>query len=490
MKKKVVILGGGISGLASASFLAQKGYQVQLVEKNDQLGGRCRTFSAKGFEFDMGPSWYWMPDVFERYFEQFGKKVSDYFDLVRLEPSYKVYFKDEEVDIPANYDQLKALLEKWEQGAGPKLDQFLKEAQTKYEISMSDLVFRPSLSVMEFANLKVLKSLFSMDLLKSFEGHSKKFFKHPKILQLLEFPILFLGATSDSTPALYSMMNYADIKLGTWYPMGGMYNIIKAMKSLAEELGVEIVTDSEVHSLETSSKKVKSAKNGTKEFVGDVFVASCDYHHADRVLLKNGSSNYSEKYWDKRKLAPSSLLFYVGVNKKIDGLRHHNLFFDTDFSVHAKEIYDHPQWPSKPLFYVCNPSKTDPDVAPEGSENLFILMPLAPGLEDTEMLRDKYYHMIMERLESRLGTAIRPNVIYKRAYCRKDFESDYHAYKGNAYGLSNVLMQTAILKPRMKHRKLENLYFTGQLTVPGPGMPPSLISGEIVADLIEKEHAL
>lgn len=481
------MIGGGISGIAAASFLAKDGYEVQLLEKNKEIGGRCSVYSDQGFTFDMGPSWYWMPDVFERYFAQFGKKVTDYLDLKRLDPSYKVFFGNEEVNIPANYQNLKALFENWETGAGKKLDAFILEAEKKYNISMADLVFRPSLSLTEFANIDVLKSLLSMDLLKSFDTHTKKYFSHPKILQLLEFPILFLGATSKSTPALYSLMNYADIKGGTWYPMGGMYTLIEGMKAVAIDQGVEILTETEVSSLDIQNKSIQTVHHGEDTFQADAIVAACDYHHADHHLLPPEHNNYSASYWDKRKLSPSSLLFYVGVRQKVKGLEHHNLFFDTSFAVHADEIYKDPKWPSNPLFYVCCPSKTDPSVAPEGCENLFILMPLASGLEDTPELRETYFEMIMDRLESRTGNSIRDHIVTKRSYCRKEFEEDYHAYKGNAYGLANVLMQTAILKPKMKHRSIKNMYYTGQLTVPGPGMPPSLISGEIVATLIKKE---
>ncbi len=485
MSKRIAILGAGISGIAAGSFLARDGYEVQIIEKNKDIGGRCRQFSDRGFHFDMGPSWYWMPDVFERYFNQFGADVNELLDLRRLDPSYRVFFEDGPLDIPANFDELKTLFDSLESGAGDKLASFLAEAEKKYKISMADLVFRPSLSALEFVNWNVLKSLFSMDLFQSFETHTKKYFKNPKLLQLMEFPILFLGATAKSTPALYSLMNYADIKLGTWYPMGGMYELIRAMRQVAEEQGVKFVTDSEIHSFDFRQKEMTSANNGTAKYNADAFIAAMDYRHMDRLL--GHESNYKEDYWDKRKLAPSSLLFYLGINKKIDGLEHHNLFFDTDFGLHAHEIYHDPKWPTSPLFYVCCPSKTDPSVAPVDHENLFLLMPIAPGLEDSEELREEYYQLMIKRLESQLGTSIKEHVIVKHSYCKKDFEADYHAFKGNAYGLANVLTQTAILKPRMKHKKIKNLYYTGQLTVPGPGMPPSLISGEIVAELIKKE---
>jgi phytoene desaturase len=304
----------------------------------------------------------------------------------------------------------------------------------------------------------------------------------------MEFPILFLGATPENTPAMYSLMNYAEMEMGTWYPMGGMHQIVKGMVSLAEEKGVKILLNQNVQKIEVQGDKANKVITENGEFMADVVVASADYHHVEDKLLGEKYRNYDEKYWDKRVMAPSSLLFYLGVNKRIEKLKHHNLFFDEDFKVHAHEIYTEPKWPSKPLFYASAPSKTDDSIAPEGCENLFLLIPVAPDLEDSEEIREKYYHIIMERLEKYCGENIRDSVIYKRSYAHHDFKSDYNAFKGNAYGLANTLMQTAILKPTLKSKKVKNLYYTGQLTVPGPGVPPSLISGLLVAGEVLLEN--
>ncbi len=484
---KSVVIGSGFAGLSAATHLAAKGHDVTVLEKNEMPGGRARVFEVEGFKFDMGPSWYWMPDVFERYFNLFGKSVSDYYDLQRLDPGYRVYFgKGDEVDIPASLDQLKALFDEIEPGSSVQLQKFLDEAGYKYEVGINDLVHRPSLKLSEFADKRILTSLFKMDLFKSMTKHLKSFFKNERLIKLLEFPVLFLGAKPTQIPALYSLMNYADLKLGTWYPMGGMGRIPEAMHSLALEKGVKFEFKAEVQSIEVSGSSAKKVKTTKGDYEFDHLVAAGDYQHVDKELLPKDYSNYSDSYWDKRVMAPSSLLFYLGVDKKVDGLLHHNLFFDRDFGKHAIEIYDDPQWPSEPLFYVCAPSKTDPGVAPEGKENLFILMPVAPDLKDNEEVREKYYDLIMDRLEDITGTDIRNHVIYKRSYAHSDFKADYHAYKGNAYGLANTLKQTAILKPSLKNKKLKNLYYTGQLTVPGPGVPPSIISGEVVAGEILK----
>jgi len=491
-KKKVIVIGSGFAGLAAASCLAKEGFEVTVLEKNGSPGGRARQFTVDGFVFDMGPSWYWMPDVFDDYFAHFGKKVSDYYDLLRLDPSYAVVYGEKDVlDIPADLGEFKKMLEGIEPGAGAQLDKFLAQAKYKYQVGIHDLVKRPSRSLMEFASPGLLMDMIRMDIFQSMSKHVRKYFSHEKIIRLMEFPVLFLGETAENIPALYSLMNYADIALGTWYPKKGMHEIIKGMVALAEEKGVKIRYSAEVDKIEIESGLAKSVRLKSGETINaDVIVAGADYHHVDRHLLDSKYSNYSENYWDKRVMAPSSLLFYLGIDKRLKNLRHHNLFFDEPLGPHADAIYTSPRWPDKPLFYASVPSITDPTVAPEGMENMFLLIPLAPDLEDSEEVREKYYHIIMNRLEKITGQEVRSHVIYKRSYAHSDFKADYHAFKGNAYGLANTLLQTAILKPRLKNKKVKNLYYTGQLTVPGPGVPPSLISGGVVAREVIKENNL
>lgn len=488
MKKKVIVIGAGFSGLAAACCLAKEGFQVTILEKNEGLGGRARVFEHEGFVFDMGPSWYWMPDVFESFFALFGKKVSDYYDLIRLDPSYQVFFgQDDCVEIPAQMSALEQLFEQIEPGSAANLRTFLAEAEYKYRVGMGEFVHKPSHSIWEFADWRVLSSLFRLQMFTPMSKHVRHLFKNEKLIQLLEFPVLFLGATPQKTPALYSLMNYADMSLGTWYPMGGMHQIIQGMAALARELGVEIKTGEAVTRIASERGKVTAVhtEKGTT-YHPDACVGSADYHHIETKLLDAEVRNYSDSYWEKRVMAPSCLLWYVGVNKRLTGLKHHNLFFDADFGIHAEEIYTSPAWPSEPLFYVSAPSVTDPSVAPEGCENLFLLIPVAPGLEDSPEIRNQYFNVIMERLERHTGQAIRPHIVYQRSYAHADFVQDYHAFRGNAYGLANTLLQTAFLKPQMKNKNISNLWYTGQLTVPGPGVPPSLISGQVVAQEIKK----
>lgn len=474
--------------------MAKAGWSVTVLEQHAIPGGRARKMEAAGFSFDMGPSWYWMPDIFEKFFQSFGRRVSDYYQLQRLDPSYKVNFAGSSIDIPADYEELKKLFESMEPGSGSQLDAFLKQAAHKYEVGMHKLVYKPGRSVSEFFDMQLASGILKLDVFSSMEKHVKKYFKDKRLRQIMEFPVLFLGALPAKIPALYSLMNYADIKLGTWYPKTGMYAIADGMFRLAKELGVQFEFNCRVQKLDIENGKcgsVKAINTSTQEqknFEADVIISGADYHYVETNLVSPQYRSYSEEYWQKRVMAPSCLIYYLGLNKKINKLQHHNLFFDTDFEVHGKEIYEHPQWPTDPLFYVCAPSVTDETVAPPGCENLFLLIPVAAGLQgDTEETRAAYLEKMLNRLEKQTGESIKNAIIFQQSYSVSDFVHDYGAFKGNAYGLANTLKQTAILKPSIQSRKIRNLFYTGQLTVPGPGVPPSLVSGELVAAEILKQ---
>ncbi|TND09989.1 MAG: phytoene desaturase [Bacteroidetes bacterium] len=486
---EAVVIGSGFSGLASACTLAAKGFAVTILEKNSSGGGRARKFEQDGFVFDMGPSWYWMPDVFESFFNRFGKSVRDYYELVRLDPSYRIFFaENKRFDVPASVQQLGEAFEAMETGSAKKLRLFLEEARYKYEIGINSLVYKPGLSLREFADRKLIGGIFRLDVFRSMHAHIRSYFSHPQIVQMLEFPVLFLGETPKNTPALYSLMNYADIALGTWYPQGGMYKIVDGMRQLAESLGVKIEYGAQVEKIDVQNGRATGVRcnGGFRE--ADIVIGAADYHHVEQNLLDPEWRRYDESYWQSRRLAPSSLIFYLGINKRLKNLLHHNLFFDESFDAHAAEIYDRPAWPERPLFYVCCPSVTDASVAPAGCENLFVLIPVATGLEDEDATREKYFELIIRRLERITGQEIREHIVYKKSYAHRDFISDYNAYKGNAYGLANTLKQTAMFKPSLKSKKVSNLYYAGQLTVPGPGVPPSIISGIVAGELAAKEN--
>lgn len=487
MPKHIVVIGSGFSGLSAACALAKDGYKVTVLEKNEAAGGRASVFSKDGFVFDMGPSWYWMPDVFEWFFELYGYKPSDFYELVRLDPAYRIYFSNDEIiDIPASLDDLYILFEQLEPGSTPHLKKFLKDAAFKYEAGMKDLVFKPCNSVLEFAELKMVKALFTMQLFTSLRKEVYSKFKSEKIRKILEFPVYFLGALPSNTPALYSILNYADLVLGTWYPKGGMYKIIEGMQKVAESLGVEFRFNSAVTKINTQGKQVISVSAGDKLINCDAVVAAADYNHVEETLLQKEEKNYTGSYWDKKVLAPSGIIYYLGIKGKVKNLLHHNLFFDQSFEVFADEIYTDPRWPSNPLFYVCVPSKTDETVAPAGDENMFILIPVASGLTSDDTTSEKYFNSVIKRIEDFCGDTFSDRISFKRTFTPTDFVDRYNAYKGNAYGLANTLMQTAIFKPKMHNSAIKNLVYAGQLTVPGPGMPPAIISGYVAAGELSK----
>lgn len=484
MEKKVIIIGSGFSSLAASCYLAKEGWNVTIYEKNQTIGGRARQLKKDGFTFDIGPTWYWMPDVFERFFSDFGQKPSDYYELIKLSPAYQVYFgKNDTVTIDDNIEAIKKTFETIEPGSALRLESFLKEAKNNYDIAIKDLVYRPGLSPLELVTVETAKKINQFFSNISKEIRSR--FKSKKLIQILEFPVLFLGAKPSNTPAFYSFMNYADFGLGTFHPKEGMYSVILALEKLALKLGVTIVTNSNVEKIIVSNGKAKAIQMNGEIIEADVILSGADYHHSESLLDKEHRT-YSEKFWDKKTFAPSSLLFYVGFDKKIENTEHHTLFFDVDFDEHAKAIYDQPNWPKNPLFYASFPSKTDKSTAPEGKEAGIFLIPLAPDLEDTPALREEYFHKIMDRFEQLTGQQVINNILFKESFCVNDFVKEYNSYKGNAYGMANTLLQTAFLRPKLKSKKVKNLYFTGQLTVPGPGVPPSLISGKLAAELIQK----
>lgn len=484
----VIVIGAGFSGLAAAAHLAKGGARVRVVERHDQAGGRARTWTRDGFRFDMGPSWYWMPDVFERFFAAFGKRVSDFYSLQRLDPSYRVLWPDGEVwDVPAGVDAVRAMFEARSPGAGAALDRFLNETRYVYEAAYDDYLFRPSLSFFEFVDPRLVREVFRLHMLRSMHAYARSFFDDDKLARLVEWPVLFLGASAQKTSAMYGLMSYADIALGTWYPEGGMHRIIEAMVDVATSLGVELRLSEPVEEIQVGGGRVRGVRTCRAEWRADAVLASADYHHVEHQLVPRAYRQFGDGYWRRRTMSPSSLLFYLGVEGDLGDLPHHTLFFDEDLDAHMEAVYDSPAWPRAPLFYACAPSVTDASVAPPGCSNLFLLVPLAPGLADDDGARERAFDHVMARLEAHVGAPLRDRLRVKRSYAMRDFEADYGAFRGNAYGMANTLRQTGPLKPPLRSKKLPGLYFAGQLTVPGPGMPPSLVSGELSAQVLLRD---
>ena len=483
MKKNIIIIGSGFSSISAACYLAKAGHTVQILEKNSTPGGRARQFKKDGFTFDIGPSWYWMPDVFEKFFGDFDRKVSDYYTLEKLNPGYEVYFDQmESIKIGDTLEKIYSAFEAEEAGSAAKLKKFIKKAEDNYNIAIKDLVYRPGVSPLELVTPATVKKVGYF--LSTIKKEVTKEFKNERLAQILQFPVLFLGAKPSNTPAFYNFMNFADFGLGTWHPEKGMYSVVEGMVKMAKELGVQFNTNQNVETICVENGKATGVIANGVQIDADIVVSGADYNHSES-LLKPKERGYTDAYWDKKVFAPSSLLFFIGLDKKVKNVSHHTLFFDVDFDAHARSIYDTPEWPKDPLFYGNFPSITDSSMAPQGKEACFLLIPIGPGIEDTEEMRNKYFDMVIERLEHLTKQPIKDAILFKESFCVNDFVSEYNSYKGNAYGMANTLLQTAFLRPKLKSKKVENLFFTGQLTVPGPGVPPALISGKLVASLVD-----
>jgi phytoene desaturase len=483
MSRKIIIIGSGFSSLSAACYLAKAGNEVHVFEKNKTLGGRARQLIKDGFTFDMGPSWYWMPDVFESFFNDFNKTTSDFYKLERLDPGYQVFFSENEsILIGDSLEKIYKVFEKEETGSRIKLERFIKLAKEHYDIAIKDLVYRPGISPLEYITPITIKKI--RYFLSNIRKDVYKDFKSPKLRQILQFPVLFLGAKPSKTPSFYNFMNYADFGLGTWHPEKGMYSIVKGMVSLAKANGVTFHTEAVIEKIIVNTNAtVAGVQIKGKKIEAEIVLSGADYHHSE-TLLESKFRTYSESYWGKKVFAPSSLLFYIGMDKKMKNVSHHNLFFDVDFDEHARVIYDQPEWPKNPLFYANIPSSSDSSMAPKGKDACFILIPIAAGIKDSQSMRNHHLNLVLSRLEKLTRQSIKKHMLFCESFCVNDFIEEYNSYKGNAYGLANTLLQTHFLRPKLKSKKVKNLFFTGQLTVPGPGVPPALISGKLVSKLI------
>lgn len=486
-EKTVIIIGAGLGGLTLACLLRQQGYKVTVFEKNSHPGGRINSWRSKGFLFDLGPSFYQMPEVFDSFFEKFGKKTTDFYKLIRLNPSYRMFFgKNDKIDVSSILKENYKLFESYEKGAGDKLKQFLAQAKYQYDTSMKYFLYKDYKSIFDFFNWKLLREGHKLHVFDSMDKFTKRFFKNDRLQKILQYTLVFLGGSPKRTPAIYSLMAHVDFNLGVWYPEGGMSKISAGIEVLGKSLGVNFKYNKSVDKIIVENGLAKGVVVDKKNYYADLVVANADYQHVESKLLPQKYQTYSKKYWESRILAPSAFIILLGLNKKLKNLSHHNFFLENDWIKHFDQIFEDPKWPDKPSIYVCAPSKSDSSVAPKNNENLFILVPVASGLTDNKAIREKFYDKVISSIEKTLDENITDSIIVKRIFAHKDFEQIYNAYKGTALGLSHTLLQTAFFRPSHTSKKVKNLYYTGHYTHPGIGMPVQFISSQIVADLIKE----
>jgi len=487
----VAVVGGGFGGLSAACYLADAGADVTLLEKNEQLGGRASRLERDGFTFDMGPSWYLMPDVFERFFAHFDKTPEEYYDLQRLDPHYRIFFKDgDEIDVRGDHAYMRELFESYESGAGEAFDEYLETSQEHYEVAMEEFVYEDRSQWRDWIDPDVMRAApIGLQLTGSMQGYVEEYFEHPKLQQIMQYTLVFLGGAPKNTPALYNIMSHVDFNLGVYYPEGGIGGVVDAIVDLGEELGITYETNSEVTSLTKARDSFRIEVGDDRTYRPDTAVVNADYAHAEQELLPEHERQYDEGYWEKRTYAPSAYLIYMGVEGDVDELAHHTLVLPEDWNGHFEQIFDEPAWPDEPAYYICVPSKTDDSVAPEGHSNLFVLVPVAPGLADGQQLREHYREKILDDIAENTGVSLHDRIVVEEQFSVSDFVSRYNATQGTALGLAHTLRQTALLRPSNRSSKVDGLYFTGSFTTPGIGVPMCLISGQHTADALIEDYS-
>lgn len=491
-QKSVIIIGGGFGGIAAACLLGKKGYKVTVLEKNEQMGGRASVFKADGFTFDMGPSWYLMPDVFEKFFKSLGEDLNDYVKLTRLSPSYRIHFKDvldEPVDIQSDLKKDAKFFESIEPGSSEALKKYLDRAEYVYNTAINKFLYKNYDSVKDFMSPSLAKEAGKLALFSNMDRYVRKFFKSPELQKIMQYPLVFLGSSPYNAPAIYSLMSHVDFNQGVFYPDGGFGSVVKALEKIAIKYDVKLETNANVSKIITKNGKAIGVTVNGGDVFADIIVSDADPHFTEKKLLKPKERDHSDKYWKSRTLAPSALLMYLGVKGKLPELIHHNLIFSKDWKTNFGQIFDKPQWPDDPSLYISNPSKSDDSVAPKGHENLFVLVPVAAGLKYDDKMLEKYADKILRTIEQETGiNDLRKRIVYKRLFSVKDFESRYNSFNGTGLGLAHTLKQTAVFRPKNVSKKVKNLYYVGANVHPGIGVPITLISAELLLQRLEKTN--
>lgn len=486
--KKVIIIGAGFGGLSTAAFLSKYGFDVTVLEKNSQVGGRASTYIEKGFLFDKGPSWYLMPEIFERFFKNFNKNFFDYYKLVKLDPNYRLFFEDGQViDVPSNIESVKDIFESFEKGSSRKLEEYINNSTYQYNL-IDKFLYRKYESIKDIIDLKLLTDGIKLNIFNYMDGYVKRFFKNKKLRQILEYTTVFLGSSPYNTPAFYSIMSHVDFKSGVYYPFEGFSKVAQAYAEVAKDFGCKILLNKEVKKIVVKNGIAKGVETNDGFFDSDVVVSNADFYFTENSLLEPLYKSFDKKYWNRKILGPSAFLIFLGIKKKIEKLKHHNLYLVDDWENHFKTIFDIQKMPENPSFYISATSKTDKTTAPEGCENLFVLVPIASGIEDNDSLREQFFELIVEKISRLVGFDLKENILVKKIYSINDFVEDYNSYKGNALGLSHAKFQTAIFRLPYKSKRVNNLFFVGHYTHPGIGVPMVTIAGEVLSKCIKEKY--
>lgn len=485
MSKRVIIIGAGIGGIATANLLAKAGYSVTVLEKNAQPGGRAGVLRKNGFTFDTGPSWYLMPEVFEHYFDLLGKSVHDELDLTKLTPAYKVFFeKASPLVITGDSGTDAATFESIEKGSGTKLKEYIEKGDRIYTLSLRHFLYTNFTSIRDFTKSDILRRGHTMTRLAftPIDSYVRKFVTDYRLRQILEYPMVFLGSSPFSAPAIYSLMSALDFKEGVYYPQGGLYTIIERLVIAGNELGVQFRYNAPVQRIATRDDEVSGVTLESGEHMSaDIVISNADLHFTETQLLEEKNRSYPASYWSKHEAGPSALLMYLGVKGSLPELEHHNLFFVDDWKKNFDAIFNDKKLPTPASIYICKPSATDPSVAPKGHENVFVLVPLPPGVDLDNDALERACSGYLQQIEQQLGIKdLRKRIVTKELFGPNDFSNKFNAWQNTALGPSHILKQSALFRTPNKSRKVKNLYYVGGSTTPGIGLPMCLIGAELI----------